>query len=279
MLQGEANEYKARDDVVRVDDKSQAAFDTSHLTDATSRLMNQAGTALHMLRLKVGAPVHLMLNIDKREGLVKGALAYVVHMGKHTVTIKLAPNKDNRRPVPNDTWVLSRLCFTFQPRKIPIKVNRYQIPLRLAWASTVHRVQGDDLKKVLVDLRHPFFAHGQLEVAISRGHDVGNTHYLVDPDDLHGDHFVCTNVVVPQVLWQDDLPTSTAQASPPSTAAMQQYGLLQEEEWGEWEVQQESSEWDRFSDSQPSEPSVFEYSQHAMDEEEADDMHASSSKP
>jgi hypothetical protein len=271
MVQGPVTEYKARDEVIRIDDRSKAQFDTSHLTDATSRLINKAGTALHTLRLKVGVPVHLMLNIDKSEGLVKGALAYVVAMSNHTVTIKLALNKDARRPVTNDTWILPRLCFSFKPHKMPIKVNRFQIPLRLAWASTVHRVQGDDLQKVLVDLRHPFFAHGQLEVANSRGHDVDNTHYLVDVDDLFEDHFVCTNVVVPQVLWEADLQGA---APPPHVAppcgehthasvaaamdALHQGSDEDDDDDGEWDLDFQSSSSNSFLSK--SEPSIFQYS-------------------
>lgn len=42
-------------------------------------------------------------------------------------------------------------------------------PVRLAWASTVHKSQGLSLDKLQVDIRNPFFAHpGMLYVALSR---------------------------------------------------------------------------------------------------------------
>ena len=39
-----------------------------------------------------------------------------------------------------------------------------------AWALTVNRSQGQTLDKILIDLRHAPFAHGQAYVAISRVH-------------------------------------------------------------------------------------------------------------
>ena len=43
-----------------------------------------------------------------------------------------------------------------------------QLPLVHAWALTVNRSQGQTLNKILIDLRHAPFAHGQAYVAISR---------------------------------------------------------------------------------------------------------------
>jgi hypothetical protein len=41
-------------------------------------------------------------------------------------------------------------------------LERYQFPLELAWAMTIHRVQG------LIDIGPDIFAHGQAYVALSR---------------------------------------------------------------------------------------------------------------
>ena len=43
-----------------------------------------------------------------------------------------------------------------------------QMPLRLAYAVTIHKAQGLTLDKVYIDFDHGMFAHGQTYVAFSR---------------------------------------------------------------------------------------------------------------
>ncbi len=43
-----------------------------------------------------------------------------------------------------------------------------QYPLRLAWGMTIHKSQGKQFDKVIIDLGWGTFAHGQLYVALSR---------------------------------------------------------------------------------------------------------------
>lgn len=133
-----------------------------------------------------------MSSIDRTVGLVKGALADVVRLTARCAYVRLRQDRS--------IWPLCRTTIEINPPQIPFKVLRKQIPLRLAWASTVHRIQGDDLNKVIVDLRHPLFAHGQLEVCVSRGHACEETRFLVNAEDMHRDEFETNNVVIPDLL-------------------------------------------------------------------------------
>ena len=44
----------------------------------------------------------------------------------------------------------------------------YQFPLRLAWAVTAHKAQGQTLEKVSIDIGSSAFAHGAFYVAMPR---------------------------------------------------------------------------------------------------------------
>ena len=59
------------------------------------------------------------------------------------------------------------------PTDIPFK--RLQYPVRLAFAITINKAQGQSLKVAGINLESPCFFHGQLYVACSR---VGNPKHL-----------------------------------------------------------------------------------------------------
>lgn len=138
-----------------------------------------------------------MANIDRERGVVKGDLATVTALHKHTINVRLQ-NPTN----PDEAeFTLCRFNYDVEVDTLPVTILRRQFPVMLAWASTVHRVQGGTLRRVLIDLRGEFFAHGQLNVAASRGHTRHETQYLVPAKDLYDTEFECTNVVVPQMLY------------------------------------------------------------------------------
>jgi ATP-dependent DNA helicase PIF1 len=58
-------------------------------------------------------------------------------------------------------------------------LSRKQIPVRLCFAMTVNKSQGQSFNVVGIDLRAPVFTHGQFYVAVSRTSSVAGLHVLL----------------------------------------------------------------------------------------------------
>ena len=63
--------------------------------------------------------------------------------------------------------------------ELPFEFQRTQFPLRLAFAITINKSQGQTLGRVGLVLDQPVFSHGQLYVALSRVTNYANLHLIV----------------------------------------------------------------------------------------------------
>ena len=63
----------------------------------------------------------------------------------------------------------------------PFQFKRKQFPIRLSFAMTVNKSQGQTIPNIGVYLPEPVFSHGQLYVALSRATARSNIRILVVP--------------------------------------------------------------------------------------------------
>lgn len=118
------------------------------------------------LILKRGARVMLLRN-DPGGRWVNGSLGEVVGFADGSVMVKIGDDVHRIEPVQWD-----RHAYNFDASAKTLKKETVgsftQIPLRLAWAMTIHKAQGLTLDRVYLDLPGRLFAHGQAYVALSR---------------------------------------------------------------------------------------------------------------
>ncbi|CEG65884.1 hypothetical protein RMATCC62417_02571 [Rhizopus microsporus] len=90
-----------------------------------------------------------------------GIRMIVVRIGSYMLQARLA-NKPN-----GPLELIPQFRLSTREDELPFILTRKQFPVRLCFAMTTSKSQGQSLKYVGADLRQPSFMHGQLYVALS----------------------------------------------------------------------------------------------------------------
>ncbi|MFO1172303.1 MAG: AAA family ATPase [Hyphomicrobiaceae bacterium] len=119
-----------------------------------------------VLTLKEGAKVILIRN-DPEKRWVNGTLAKISRLEDDRVFVEIDGEEHEVEP---EVWEAIRYDYDAKEDRIveTLAGSFRQLPLRLAWALTIHKAQGMTLDRVFIDLRRGTFAHGQAYVALSR---------------------------------------------------------------------------------------------------------------
>jgi len=137
-------------------DPSSVNMEDPAIKYALNRLENDA-PYVPMLSMKVGAQVMLITNLDVEAGLVNGSRGVI----KRFTETEL-PVVEFRNGI-----VMTIDLATWMTEEFPF-VGMAQIPLRIAYAITIHKSQGATLDCALVDVGKDTFEYGQAYVALSR---------------------------------------------------------------------------------------------------------------
>ena len=162
------------------------------------------------LKLAVGARVMLTANVDVSDGLVNGArgtvLEFVKNASNDVVKVLVSfdnPNvgrvamRSNQSTEHNNAVPLKKHEITFLAKnKRGSEITRVQFPLTLAWATTIHKVQGLTLDKIVFDMQNGNkFNAGQAYVTFSRVKTLKGLHLLnFEPSAIKASTKVCNEM-------------------------------------------------------------------------------------
>lgn len=131
------------------------------------------------LSFKRGAKV-VLCKSSKHFGYINGDFGIIENFNGSFFTIRLKKNNSVIYcPNPNDRYKFNQLNeYRYEMeydaqkhklvRKSPFIQKTKQFPIKLAYAFTIHKAQGQTYDKVILDLNSHIFAPGQLYVALSR---------------------------------------------------------------------------------------------------------------
>lgn len=133
-------------------------FDAQDSDARSTKLLDAQVPAPGKLELKIGAQVMLLKNINVSDGLVNGARGVVIKFGVGNLPVVKFKNGREYVAKP-EKWIVKSLLGGALVRR--------QVPLKLAWAFSIHKSQGLTLDCVEMSLSKVFEA-GQAYVALSR---------------------------------------------------------------------------------------------------------------
>ncbi|KAG6714571.1 hypothetical protein I3842_05G208200 [Carya illinoinensis] len=155
------------------------------------------GLPPHELLLKINCPIMLLRNINSSEGLCNRTRLICQAFDRNVINAEISVGHHSRKRV-----FIPRISFlpnVDENSNFPFK--RTQFPIRLSFAMTINKAQGQTLDFVGIYLSQPVFSHGQLYVALSRIKTASTIKILIRSVSIERSEKNCTkNIVYTELL-------------------------------------------------------------------------------
>jgi ATP-dependent DNA helicase PIF1 len=99
----------------------------------------------------------LLRNLNQSIGLCNGTRLIVTALGKMVLQASIMTGSFAGRSV-----LIPRICLTLKTQKLPFVLERRQFQIRICYAMTINKSQGQTLSTAGIYLKKPVFTHGQL---------------------------------------------------------------------------------------------------------------------
>lgn len=122
--------------------------------------LQPTGMPNHKLRLKVGTPIICLRNLNPPI-LCNGTRLQIIKLMHNIIEAIILTGKGK-----GETVFIPRIPLI--PTDYPFNFKRLQFPVKVCFAMTINKAQGQSIKYTGIDLSTPCFSHGQFYVACSR---------------------------------------------------------------------------------------------------------------
>lgn len=189
-MDGEKKSYISADSIEN-EDGSQAER-ANEIPVEFLRTLDAPGLPPGDLALKFGCPIILLRNIAPGRGLCNGTRCILRRASERVLEIQIIGGQFN-----GEIAFVPRITLTPSGKnaEFSFTLRRRQFPIRLAFAMTINKAQGQSVRYVGLDLRVPVFSHGQLYVALSRATSCHRIKALLPDEDRR-----TINIVYPEVI-------------------------------------------------------------------------------
>jgi ATP-dependent DNA helicase PIF1 len=136
--------------------------------------LHPAGLPSHKLRLKVGAPVLLIRNLNPAKHLMNGTRLIITELHDKYIVGRIQPpaalpGMSSSLDAEDCIHIIPRIRCCPTEDNMALNFIRTQLPLLLALCMTINKSQGQTFTRVGLFLKNAAcFSHGQLYVALSR---------------------------------------------------------------------------------------------------------------